>query len=121
MHVFKGTRCAYGGGATYCGHKFADCTTLGNTARFGGFQTMPTLNTQLSYWVVSYVPATYRYGSSVPQSSSNPSTVNTGTPIRRHVTALPPKTATTQPLTTVVTPTGGGFIGSGGGPGGHAT
>jgi hypothetical protein len=121
MHVFKGARCGYGGGATYCGHTFASCTTLGNTARFGGFQTMPTLNTRLSYWVVSYVPASYRYGSTVPQSSSNPSTTLTGSVVRPHLHAVTPKPATTQPITTVVTPTGGGFIGSGGDPGGHAT
>ena len=95
MYVFKGSRCAYAGGATYCGHRFADCTTLGNTARFGGFQTMPTLNTRLSYWVVSYVPASYRYGSTVPQSQSNPTTpAPTGSVVRRHLTGGTPTTGT---------------------------
>jgi hypothetical protein len=41
--------------------------------------------------------------------------------VRPHLHAVTPKPATTQPITTVVTPTGGGFIGSGGDPGGHAT
>lgn len=38
---FKGGPCGYAGAATSCDRSFASCTTLGNTARFGGFRYLP--------------------------------------------------------------------------------
>jgi len=36
-HKFKNARCGYTGGATSCNRRLADCRTLNNSARFGGF------------------------------------------------------------------------------------
>lgn len=38
---FKGLQCGYAGAATACDRSLETCTTLGNEARFGGFQTLP--------------------------------------------------------------------------------
>jgi len=103
MYVFKGTRCGYSSGATSCAHTLAACTGLGNQTRFGGYQTMPTLNTQLSYWVVNYVPASYAFGSTVP-AATPAQQMPTGNVVRRVIRRTPEQTATTQPVDPVIVP-----------------
>jgi hypothetical protein len=68
---YGGTRCADTDGTT-CDHTFAGCTAHANTARFGGFRTMPTLNTRLSYYLTEWVPGSARFGTSVSGSDPTP-------------------------------------------------
>jgi hypothetical protein len=68
---YGGTRCADTDGTT-CDHTFAGCTAHANTARFGGFRTMPTLNTRLSYYLSEWVPGSARFGISVSGGDPQP-------------------------------------------------
>lgn len=68
---YGGLRCADTDGTT-CDHTFAGCTAHANTARFGGFRTMPTLNTRLSYYLTEWVPGSARFGTSVSGSDPTP-------------------------------------------------
>lgn len=68
---YGGLRCADTDGTT-CDHTFAGCTAHANTARFGGFRTMPTLNTRLSYYLTESVPGSARFGTSVSGSDPTP-------------------------------------------------
>lgn len=43
--VFKGPACQYTGGDTTCVHTLVDCTAKGNLANFGGFPTLPAIQT----------------------------------------------------------------------------
>ncbi len=86
-YVFKGARCGYAGAATSCAHSLAACTALSNTGRFGGYQTMPTLGTRLSYWVTQYVPPSTRYGLALPVTQ--PVQTSPAPAVRPHVTRQP--------------------------------
>ena len=70
-YVYGGTRCG-DTDATSCDHTFTGCTAHANTARFGGFRTMPTLNTKLSYYLTEWVPGTSRFGTSVTPTTPVP-------------------------------------------------
>lgn len=47
---FKGEECGYSGGETWCDRTYARCTTLGNTANFGGYRWLPDIINKKIYW-----------------------------------------------------------------------
>jgi hypothetical protein len=97
---YGGARCGDTDG-TSCDHTFAGCTAHSNTARFGGFRTMPTLNTKLQYFLSEYVPGANTFGHSAPPTDPTPPHPP-GT-VRRHLgrgtSTTKPMVATTMPLT----------------------
>jgi hypothetical protein len=70
-YVYGGARCG-DNDATSCDHTFTGCTAHANTARFGGFRTMPTLNTRLQYYLTEWVPGSSRFGVAVSASDPIP-------------------------------------------------
>lgn len=67
-----GLRCGYTGAETWCDHTHARCTVLANTGRYGGFLGMPTLGTQVSYYLNEYTAGTTRMGTNVGPAIANP-------------------------------------------------
>lgn len=96
-YKFKGARCGYGSGETWCDHTYARCTALSNTARNGAFRTMPTLNTRLQYYLTEWVPGAATFGTSVPGSTPNPPPATGGMPRVRLRPAGPGVTPGTGP------------------------
>ena len=47
---FKGTRCGYAGGETWCDQSFDRCAALSNTNSFGGFRWLPSLQNKEIWW-----------------------------------------------------------------------
>lgn len=47
---FKGPRCGYAGGETWCDRSYARCTLLANTDSFGGFRWLPSLESREIWW-----------------------------------------------------------------------
>jgi len=91
---YGGLRCADTDGTT-CDHTFAGCTAHANTARFGGYRTMPTLNTRLSYYLTEWVPGSARFGTSV--SGSDPTPPRDPSIPRVHLKGGSPKYGLTNP------------------------
>lgn len=50
--VFKGTECQYSGAVTKCNRSYSTCTTLGNTANFGGERWLPSIESKEIVWGV---------------------------------------------------------------------
>jgi len=48
--VFKGTRCGYSGVENLCDRSYTRCLTLGNTANFGGFRWLPSIENKKIWW-----------------------------------------------------------------------
>jgi len=48
--VFKGTECAYAGAGTWCDRSYTRCNALGNTANFGGFRFLPSIENKKVWW-----------------------------------------------------------------------
>jgi len=48
--VFKGTECGYSGGDTTCNRSYADCSSKSNTANFGGFRWLPSIENRAIHW-----------------------------------------------------------------------
>ena len=48
--VFKGTECAYAGAESWCDRSYTRCEALGNTAYFGGFRWVPSLEDRTIWW-----------------------------------------------------------------------
>jgi len=48
--VFKGTECGYSGGQTWCDRSYTRCVTLANTANFGGFRFLPSIENKRVWW-----------------------------------------------------------------------
>jgi len=48
--VFKGDRCGYSGGETWCDRTYVRCQTLGNTANFGGERWLPSIEGKQVWW-----------------------------------------------------------------------
>ena len=48
--AFKDTDCKYSGSATTCGRTYADCQSKGNTANFGGFRWLPSIEGKEVWW-----------------------------------------------------------------------
>lgn len=48
--VFKGDECTYAGVETWCDRTYSRCSALGNTANFGGFRWLPSLEGQEVWW-----------------------------------------------------------------------
>ena len=47
---FKGTRCGYSGGLTTCDRSYTQCSARGNTANFGGFRFLPSIEGKPVQW-----------------------------------------------------------------------
>ena len=47
---FKGTRCGYAGGETWCDRGWNRCNNLGNTANFGGARWLPSIEGKEIWW-----------------------------------------------------------------------
>lgn len=47
---FKGAVCGYSGAETYCDRSYARCLELGNTANFGGFRWLPSIEGKEIWW-----------------------------------------------------------------------
>lgn len=47
---FKGTECGYSGGESWCDQTYDRCSTLVNTANFGGNRFLPALQEKKIYW-----------------------------------------------------------------------
>ena len=47
---FKGTECGYSGAGTWCDRTYARCSALGNTANFGGFRWLPSIQDKAIWW-----------------------------------------------------------------------
>jgi hypothetical protein len=62
QYVFKGSRCGYAGATTSCDHLHATCTTLSNSARYGGFRLMPEIGSSISVHSVTARTAADRLG-----------------------------------------------------------
>jgi len=58
---YGGSRCG-NTDATSCDHSYAACLLHSNSARYGGFRAMPTLNTRLQYYLQEFVPGSSRFG-----------------------------------------------------------
>lgn len=48
--VFKGSRCGYSGAFTTCDGSYAQCVERGNTANFGGFRWLPSIEGRIIHW-----------------------------------------------------------------------
>lgn len=49
--IFKETTtCRYGGAETWCDHSYNRCTALANTANYGGFRFLPSLQNKQIWW-----------------------------------------------------------------------
>ena len=48
--VFKGTECQYAGAETWCDRSYQRCVDLGNTANFGGFRWLPSIQDREIWW-----------------------------------------------------------------------
>ena len=48
--VFKGTECAYAGAESWCDRSYTRCEALLNTAYFGGFRWVPSLEDRTIWW-----------------------------------------------------------------------
>jgi len=47
---FKGTECAYAGASAWCDQSYERCSTLGNTANFGGDRFAPSTAEKQIWW-----------------------------------------------------------------------
>ena len=86
--------CPYRYGGARCNHTtascdktFAGCTANGNTARFGGFRTMPTLNTRLQFYLTEWAPGSSRFGTQAAASEPTPPVIR---PPRRKLSTFKP-------------------------------
>lgn len=57
--VFKGVECAYGGAETWCDRSYTRCGVLANTANFGGFRWLPSIENKKFQWGPNQTEATY--------------------------------------------------------------
>jgi len=57
--VLGGTECAYSGTETLCDRSYVRCTTLGNTANFGGFKWLPSIENKKFPWGPTMSEAAY--------------------------------------------------------------
>ena len=48
--VFRGTECTYAGGQTWCDRSYTRCVALANTANFGGFRFLPSIENKKIWW-----------------------------------------------------------------------
>lgn len=48
--IFKGAACSYSGGGSWCDGSYARCAALGNTANFGGFRWLPSIEQKDFWW-----------------------------------------------------------------------
>jgi hypothetical protein len=48
--VFKGTECAYSGSGEWCDRTYNRCVQLENSANFGGFRFLPSLENTTIWW-----------------------------------------------------------------------
>lgn len=48
--VFKGAECGYAGGLTTCNRTYTDCVARSNTANFGGFRFLPSIENRAIFW-----------------------------------------------------------------------
>jgi hypothetical protein len=47
---FKGTECAYAGAEVWCDRTYTRCAQLVNTANFGGFRWLPSIQEKEIWW-----------------------------------------------------------------------
>ncbi len=48
--VFKGIECTYSGGQNWCDRSYTRCVVLANTASFGGFRFLPSIENKKIWW-----------------------------------------------------------------------
>jgi len=48
--VFKGDECGYAGAQTWCDRSYVRCVALANTANFGGFRFLPSIENKKIWW-----------------------------------------------------------------------
>ncbi len=48
--VFKGAECQYAGTEPWCDRSYTRCQALGNTANFGGFRWLPSIEDKVIWW-----------------------------------------------------------------------
>ena len=48
--VFKGIECKYSGDQTWCDRSYTRCVALANTANFGGFRFLPSIENKKIWW-----------------------------------------------------------------------
>jgi hypothetical protein len=89
---YGGARCGDTDG-TSCDHTFLGCQGHSNTARFGGFRTMPTLLSRLQYYLTEWVPGAATFGTSVAPTTPTPATSTGSVPRLKLKAGTPSGTA----------------------------
>lgn len=57
--VFKGDECVYSGAVATCDRRYVTCQALGNTANFGGFRWLPSIENKKIQWGPTSTEAAY--------------------------------------------------------------